>query len=330
MTDTPARWRSRRWLLPRVAVTVGLLAAGAAAGHFIGPPTLTMPAVASAPSATPAPSAGTTAGAGTVMPDVLALDEQTARRVLADAGVTAQLRTATRPAAGEAGRVVAQSPASGEAASGVVTLTLATAAATPKLTGATLEAARATLEKLGAVVTVTRVVRPSATAGTVASTTPKAGQPLTAVVTVAVNDPGRGLDLASLDDIDSDKCDTVDSASVNGTQVKASIRCYADRDGGATDSWNLARKVAMLTATVGLDDTGNTGTARVRLIGDGKVLADKSVRFGATTKLRVDVSKVLRLKVTVTTSSTDSVTVILGDATLLASEANLTALTGTS
>ena len=51
-------------------------------------------------------------------------------------------------------------------------------------------------------------------------------------------------------------------------------------------------------------DTGPVGTATIRVVGDGKVLATTDVKFGGSAPLHVLVRDVLRLRIEVTGPAT--------------------------
>ena len=84
--------------------------------------------------------------------------------------------------------------------------------------------------------------------------------------------------------------------------------------GKATADLDLGRDYKTFTATLGVtDDSRADGTARVQIIGDGKILSTRSVRLGVSYKVRLPVSNVLRLEIT--ESNDGGVRVAIGDPT---------------
>ena len=303
---------------------IGLLLVGGAGTQLLMPRT-----VVAAPAATSdkvGPQSAETPS--TVLPDVLGLDEETARRVLADAAVRAEVRVDTAPAAGPAGVVVAQDPAPGMELAGAVTLTLSERVDVPEgVVGVQVQEARTLLEGLGAVVWVTRTVDLTQPEGVVLSSTPAVGEALGPVVNLTVASPGQGVSLTDLSRVDSDSCSRLSQGSVNGVAVEDSLECDVEvgDEGPAYAEWVLGRHGAVLEATAGALDSGEAGTATVRVLGDGAVLAEVPVQYGATTPLRVDVTGVLRLRVEVHATG-GAPTVVLGDARVLGTQEQVTAL----
>lgn len=266
----------------------------------------------------------TPATAVATMPDLLGLTADTVARVLADAGVTAEVSTAAEPAAGPEGIVVGQSPSPGEEVSGSISLTVSEPALAPDTIGMPIGDARRLVEGFGAVVQVVREVDPSVAAGTVLSVSPAVGEPVGPVVTMVVADAGDALTLSAIDFTDETGCATTQKAMLNGIAVQDSIYCRV-QDGNAGAEWVLSRRVAALEATVGTSDTGEPGRATVRVFGDGALLAETRAVYGETTALKVDLRDVLRLRMEVSVIDGDP-TIVLGDARLLGTSAQLAGL----
>lgn len=312
--------RAWAWL----TTVAGAVIIGFAISQLLMPPSVTSERVASMPA--PSSSATPTVGP-VVMPNVLGLDSVSAQRVLLDAGVGAEITFDTRPAAGPEDVVVAQTPTTGEVVDGELRLTLSTAVTIPEVIGVSIGDARATLEELGAVVQVTRAVDPTSPEGSVLSIDPAVGQPVPAVVVIVVADPGEALSLTSLSPVDEEACGSVSSATLNGVVVQDSVRCSSNRDGPSFSDWVLARQASALEMTLGVADSGNKGTAHVRVLGDDAVLMDTDVTYGASSKASLDVRGVLRLRVEVTFADPkNSPTVVLGDARLLGTAEQLAAI----
>lgn len=322
--DAPVRTGRSRWLT-WVAGVVGLLLVGGAVGHFVTPPTVMGQPVLAVPTKEDLVGEGAAAGAG--MPDVLGLDEVAARRALADAGIDANVAVKERAAAGPAGLVVDQEPNAGDLPPEQVRLVVSRRASTPEVVDKPIADARGILEKLGAVVRVERVVRPDRQPGRVLGSAPAAGEPLGQTVVLQVSDPGQALSLADLEMIDGD-CDEMSDGSVNGHALQSSISCSPYSESPSYGVWNLGRKVAALTAVLGVEDTGTAASGRVTIIADGDVVLDRTVTFGTDHEVRVPLDGVLRLRIETTSNSDDGPTVVIGDAALVSTQKALGQLEG--
>lgn len=258
----------------------------------------------------------------TTVPDVLGLDESTARRVFTDSGIAQRISITERPAGGPAGLVVAQVPAAGTTPSDdPIELTVSTAVAVPDVAGLSSEDARDQLEQLGAVVTFTRVVSADAAEGTVLAVNPAVGETLDLLVDLSIADAGASITLGSVDAISNDGCQILSRGAVNGVALDDSVGCGASTE-GASREWTLGRHATTIEATLGLLDTGERGIATVRFIGDDVELFKQEVAFGTSSQIRVDVRGVLRLRVEVTGSSSELVAV-MANAIVRAPEADL-------
>lgn len=304
-------------------ISIGLMITGFAAGQLLLPKTVVSDAY-EAPTAEPAG-----ADVETVAPDLFGLDETTARRVIADAGLTADVVTTARPFAAVTGSVIDQRPAPGS----VITpaelttfeLVIAEPLAVPSIRGASERDARNTLEALGATVVVTRVVEPSAPEGTVIDSAPTEGEPMGPTIELIVSDAGGSVRLAALSPVERDGCSSISRGTVNGLDFGESIACRTSPDDIAFAEWTLARRAVLVTGTLGLLDTGSTGTVTVRVTGDERVLVEHRVGFGQTVPLDVDVRGILRLRIEATGSASRP-TLVLADALVRAMPEQLEAI----
>ncbi|SMG44653.1 NPCBM/NEW2 domain-containing protein [Agreia pratensis] len=302
--------RRRPIVLVSVFVSViGILLIGFAVGQLVFPRTVVAASddgllvnVPSSPEDAIAPT----------MPDLLGLDEQSARRALSDSGLASDVTIAEQAAAGAAGLVVGQQPPAGssDAAEGV-TLTLSTASTVPDVVGSTSADARTALEQLGAIVTVLRSVQPGAADGTVLAVSPSVGSPLDRVVELTVADAGVALALGDLDRVGGQGCSVVSQGTVNGTDISDSLACRS-RTGDTSAEWNLGRHASVLEATVGALDSAEQGAARLQIFGDGVLLVDQPIEFGKSSVISVDVRNVLRLKLVVS-GAANGPTAVLGN-----------------
>jgi hypothetical protein len=288
--------RTRAWLIPGLL----LLIIGAALGHVLLPATATGERDSVAPSF---PTVQDEAGAvAEPMPDVIGLSATGAATVLTDAGHRAATVTqAKQPAAGPAGRVIAQEPAAGTAADqvGSIKLTISTPAAMPDLTGRTVAQARAILTGLGAVADVSPVVTAARPPGTVLTTSPAAGQPLPYQVNLRTADGGVSVPLAAVELAKGEACGRPMVTTVNGEPVKNSLACTPSAYASTIGTFVVGRHGVFLEGRIGADDAGATGPAAVRFIGDGRTLREVPIRVGRSTDIRLPISGVLRLTVTI-------------------------------
>jgi PASTA domain len=275
-----------------VAGAAGLVLVGGGASHLLWPPS-----VVSIREVRP-PSVNVTNVAVTAnMPDITGLELAAARQAISDAGVTANVSTTQRPAAGPAGVVVAQTPPAGTPAT-AVTLTLSARTTVPVLAGQSLTAARAALRTLGASVTISRIVS-TAAAGTVVATLPRSGAALTASVEIQVADPGLTLTFDQLRSPESPGCNTSSGVTIGGKPQQLALSCSPNTENDAHTDVILGRHAQVFTATLGFTDMSSPGTAHVVILGDDRVLKTYTLTYGKPVDVHVPVTAVLRLRVQV-------------------------------
>ncbi|MFT4228484.1 PASTA domain-containing protein [Micropruina sp.] len=314
-----------RSISPTLLIAVGCTVLGLVVGLLIGTqiPGGTQPAPV---QVTVLPQAGTGGETDVVMPDVRGLTEPQARQALADHGVPSSVVTINRrPHLANEGIVVAQDPIAGTAGPTKVLLSLPEKAFVPKLTGTPEAQARAALQEQGAEVSIAREYDASAEVGTVLRSKPAEGKPLTDEVTLIVAAPPAS---AALGEVESSGSCSAGSAAINGNAFTTATNCSAYAAGAET-VWLLNRRVAALTATVGLDDHSDpNATVQLTITGDGKRLYRNSFGYGVDRPLSIKLKGVLRLVVTIkrTDAGTDSATVSFGDAALLGAQADLDSL----
>lgn len=318
----PRRRVSRRLIVivSAVALGTGLVVVGFGLGQLLLPRTVVA-------ASDPEPDVAESRAEQIVVPDVLGLDEATARRVFTDAGVDATVTLSDRPSGGPVGLVVAQEPAAGGTwDSEPLTLVLSSEAAVPDVAGLSAADARFALERLGAVVTFSRVVDQTAAEGTVVSSSPAAGTTLGLIVDLAIADAGESITLGSLRSINSDGCSVQSRGSINGTSFDDSVSCEAGGDVSSRE-WVLGRHASVLESSLGILDSGEAGTATVRVLGDGVLLLSQEVPAGTSADIRVDLRGVLRLRIEVSGPS-DDVDLVFGSAIIRAPEAELALIDG--
>jgi PASTA domain/NPCBM/NEW2 domain len=267
------------------------------------------------------PRKATTAdGAKVNTPDVAGLDEATARSVMTGALADVSVTVDTRPAAGDPGRVVDQTPAPGEALEGQVVLVLSAPATVPDVTGQKPNDARKVLEELGATVFLQEQYQAGAEPGTVIAVDPAVGQAMPQEMTLTVAQAPASVALGDVVPV-SAAC-SLGKFKFNGVQYDNSLQCTSSTTGFVV-GWNLNRKIDHFTAAVGVADTEvATKTARVEVLADGAPLFDQAIAFGQTVPIDVSVAGVLRLEIRI--SAVDplvpSTQVVIGDGSLIGSE----------
>lgn len=317
-------FRTRRGAILRwSALVVGLLLIGGGIGYLVPPRSgghdnpVTLPSEAFAVDAH-----------GGSMPSVVGLSKVTARAALTTAGVSGDIEFVERGAAGPVGTVLEQKPEAGKTSDGRIQLVVSTPLPMPAVAGKAGDEVRISLENLGAVVAVERVVAPESASGTVLEADPAEGTPIPSVVTLKVADPGDAISLSTVSSVESSSCSTSSSNSVNGTTVQNNVTCRAGSSEASVE-YALSRNAALFEAGIGTDDRAGTGTATVRVFADGRLVKTVDTALGKSTDVKVDMRDVLRMKIVVTTRDSDNApTVVLGDAKLRGSTAGLDQIAG--
>lgn len=300
------RRRPRRGLTAAAVLVaiVGLLVLGAGLGQLVWPARVTQQVVVGPPSADPKGDAGAAASA-LQFPHVIGLDAGTARAAIVAAGFRSVIfKTESRAAAGPESYVVGQRPepySQQAPALAEVTLILSQPSTMPDLVGKPAAEAQKAVTDLAGVPQVVRVTTADQPAGVVLGTDPAAGAPMPVNVTLRVSDGGDSLSLLALKSVASSRCDKAEDQMVNGQQHSQSLACTpgTDKDPAHVE-YAIGRHATYLDATVGMLDTGALGSATIKVLGDGKLLATQEVQFGTATPLRVTVRDVLRLRIEVT------------------------------
>lgn len=306
-------------------VAVGCAALGLVGGLLIGTlmPGNSQPTLV---QVTVLPQTGAAGQTEIVMPDVRGLTEPQARQALADHGIPNSAVTINRrPHLANEGIVVAQDPIAGTAGPTKVILSLPEKALMPKLAGVVEARARTTLQEQGAEVSIVREYEGSAEVGTVLRSSPTEGEPVTEEVTLVIAAPPASV---ALGEIESSGSCSRGSAAINGTEFATATTCSA-YSGGSEAVWLLNRRVAQLTATVGVEDHSDPkATVRLTVTGDGKRLYRREFTYGTDQPLNIKLKGVLRLVIAITRTDpgSGSSTFALGDAALLGAQADLDTL----
>lgn len=258
------------------------------------------------------------------MPNVLGLDEPTARQVLVDAEIDlGRVSTDEVAYAGEPGLVVDQSPGPGEeiGESGTLTLALSTEGSMPDVTGLSEEAAREELRDLGTQVTVRPTYEPGTDEGTVIETDPAAGETLEQRVTLLAAEAESSVFVSELKSVDSD-CRR-GRGLIAGVEYEHSLLCPPKPSGaGRGASYLLTDGLQSFQADIGLDDAGSAvEPARFRVLVDGKVRFEAVVGFGRSRSVDVPVAGAHQVRVeavgSVASGGDDPSQPVFGDARLV-------------
>lgn len=229
------------------------------------------------------------------MPNILGLPIVDARQVLSGAGIELSVVTEEpQPFGGESGIVLSQDPAPGTPPPSAVTLTLSQATAVPDMVGADLEVASQILEDLGVRVVAVPVYVAGATEGTVLSSSPVAGEPLSTELTVEVASEGSAVFLSDLKAVDSD-CRYRD-VSVNGTAWNDAIECAPRYEESKESDYLLNREIDTFSATIGISDRSEAGVSlRYEVFVDGTSVFETTLGYGQTAVVDVSTQGALRL-----------------------------------
>lgn len=249
-----------------------------------------------------------------LMPDVRGLTLDDARRAIADSGVEiGNIEVASEPWAGRPDMVVAQSPAHGVTNPESVSLSVSEPAEVPVVSGVAILDVTEQLGALGTSVDLRYRYEPGAPAGTALNTEPPAGEPLPDEVVVVVADAGFSTFVSTV----GRECGSSE-ASLDGKDFPNSISCRAGDD-PESYVWITKRAVDELAADVGVDDSGEPGTAvEVEVFADGRSVARVEAAYGRVERLEADVSGALRVEIVTRAldlpGGSSSTSVVLGDA----------------
>lgn len=318
-----------RWAVWAIGVD-GLLVLGAGLGQLFWPAQLTEQVVVA-----PTAEASQAAGSSAQFPHVIGLDETTARSAIASAGFADPTVTIIHePAAGPERYVVAQDPEPGSVqalTSLRVTLTLSTSVSMPNVVGKSVDDAKKAITDLYGIPQLVKVTTAEAPSGVVLSTEPAAGSAMTVEVIVRVSDGGQSVSLLELTSVASSRCAKGTNLVIDGENQTQGLVCYPGvSDRPSYVEYAVGRHATYLDATLGMLDEGGQSDARVKVIGDGKVLSTSQIRFGTKTTLHVSVRGVLRLRIEVTGPSVSGTSprLVLGDVRLVGNPDDLDQIGG--
>ncbi|MDO4791893.1 MAG: PASTA domain-containing protein [Buchananella hordeovulneris] len=239
------------------------------------------------------------------MPDLYGLDEQAVMLVLQDHELAdVEVKKEERPAPGESGLVMEQKPAAGSEIDGVKTVSIVLTAPmdTPDFVGKPSGEAIKTLEGMGIFVRIKRTVTGEKAPGTVLGTTPKAGEALTAEVTVEIADPGESIYVGATNTIrDRDGYCGFSTGDIKAGGVKVQVYGYCE---GGKDVSRIhltpGRKASLLQFEVAISDESKGASANVKVYADGHVIKELTVERGKTEPVTLQIDSAFDLTVEVT------------------------------
>ena len=238
-----------------------------------------------------------------VLPDLVGRQEADARAEVEELGL--QLTVLSDPSLEDAGTVTSQSPdAETELQAGdMVALTIAEAMAAPSLVDLDADEARALLQDAGVSVELEQRYDPSVEPGTVLEQSILPGTPLRSSATLVVAEGDASLFLQEIGAVSSTRFSLGQTIDMDGETYLRSLTStlrmgITPRVEGSAD-FNLSRDFRRLSGTLGYSDTSpSAGRVRVQFFGDGEDLFTQDIALGTTVPIDLDVSGVLRLRIT--------------------------------
>lgn len=190
--------------------------------------------------------------------------------------------------------------------------TSSTADAIPNVVGESLGQAESAIQALGGTVIEDDVLSTAQPDGTVLSQNPASGAPMASggQVTLQVARQPVGTFLANMQPV-SGQAGT-GSNNISGKPYAQSVS-FGDINGNSAGNvyeagYDLGRNYEQLTATAGLDDSSDSSAQiQMQIIGDGRTLFSQVVSLGQAVPVKLDVTSVLRLELTVSLVNPNSV-----------------------
>jgi hypothetical protein len=247
------------------------------------------------------------------MPDLVGQQEDQARAALVEFNV--QVTTDVRIAPQPEGTVIEQDPVAGSPFPQRVTLVISIAPPeVPDVTGQTFGTAQSTLEDLGFTVTEEPIFDSQRVDGLVVEQDPAAGATNAGEVVLSVV---RRPVVSYFSDIEPVTYDGIGyvqgTAKSNGKSYGHGVYIESYSEGVGSVEYDLSRQYRRVVGEMGLEDqTSSDGQFKVEIYGDGRLLTEASVDFGTTVPVEIDVTDVLRLKITIAALSGEG-GVVLGD-----------------
>jgi hypothetical protein len=264
-------------------------------------------------AASPAPQASVPS----IMPDLVGETVERAESQLALFNV--RIKRVSRIAPNAPGLVLTQEPVAGSAFSTSVTLTVSVAPPTvPDVTNTTFGNAQRQLQNLGFEVVEVPVFDDKLVDGVVVKQDPTPGTKNAGLVTLQVARRPAVKYLSDLEPVDKAHYNSFETGTQKSNSISYAHGTYISLYSGvnATIDYDLSRQYRQLVGSVGLNDKASTdSTVKLEVYGDDRLLKEFTLTFGTTTELDVDVTKVLRLQLSISLLRGNA-GVVLGDARL--------------
>ena len=212
------------------------------------------------------------------------------------------------------GTVTEQDPVAGADFAQSVTLTVSTApAAVPDVTQKTFGAAQDALTKLGFTVKENPVFDEKLADGLVVAQDPPAGATNASEVTLNVVRRPVVTYLSDMTPVQTTSVSyTPGVQKSNGKSYPHGLLVTPGSTGGSLE-YDFSRQYRQLTGELGFDDKASSdATAQIEIYGDGRQLTEQNITFGTTTPVQVDVTDVLRIRISVSVTDGKG-SVVLGD-----------------
>jgi len=265
-------------------------------------------------SRTPSAAASSSASLPELMPDFVGQTVPEAEAILKPLNV--RIKKIPLIAQEAAGTIIEQDPVAGADFAQTVTLTVSTAPATvPDVTNKTFADAEAALTKLGFIVKQNPVFDQKRADGLVIAQNPPADTSNVAEVTLDVVRRPVIAYLADMSTVAKDNLDefTAGSPKANGVSYSHGLRVEPYAGYRADLEYDMSRQYRKLSGALGLDDkSASAAVGKVEIFGDGRQLTQVDVPFGSTIPVELDVTDVLRLKITISVVDGTGA-VVLGD-----------------
>lgn len=231
--------------------------------------------------------------------------------------ITRQARIAPQPA----GTVVDQVPLGGSSFSQNVTLVVSVAPPiVPNVINKSFGEAETQLKQLGFAVVEKPTFEEERLDGLVVGQDPASGSRNVGEVQLTVVRRPVVAFISDLDEVATLGTANVrsGSAKANGTTYSHAVQVITYPGSGSTSvEYDLSRQYRRLIGNLGVsDDSSSDASYKVEIFGDGRALASETVTLGRPRPLDLDVTKVLRLRLTVTGlagSSSTNDTIVFGD-----------------
>jgi serine/threonine-protein kinase len=238
------------------------------------------------------------------MPDFVGQTVDQAEAILKPLNV--RIKTVNLISTEPVGTITAQDPVAGADFALSVTLTISAApAVVPDVTSQTYGAAEAALTKLGFTVKENPVFDDNRADGLVIEQNPAAGSGNASEVTLNVVRRPVVTYLSEMPILSTSKL-----LDIKGGIQKSNGKNYshgllvakAQYQSGASGSfeYDFSRQYRQLTGELGLEDKSSSdATAKIEVYGDGRLLNEQTITFGTTTPVEIDVTDILRIRISV-------------------------------